>query len=61
MTGAKVLKGERILYNAVEDVYFTSMVKLKKLSTQSTVQKNLVNFDNFSFFGVMIVVHNTRV
>jgi hypothetical protein len=32
-TGAKVLKGERSLFNAVKDIYFTSKMKSEKLST----------------------------
>jgi hypothetical protein len=33
LTGAKVLKVERILFNAVEDIYFTSKMKFEKLGT----------------------------
>jgi hypothetical protein len=61
LTGAKVLKVERILFNAVEDIYFTRKMKFEKLSTQSSVQKKLINFDIYGFIGVMIVVHNTGV
>jgi hypothetical protein len=32
LTGAKVLIGERILFNAVKDIYFTSKMKFEKLS-----------------------------
>jgi hypothetical protein len=31
LTGAKVLKGERILFNAVKDIYFTSKMKVRKI------------------------------
>jgi hypothetical protein len=33
LTGAKVLKGERILFNAVKDIYFKSKMKVENLST----------------------------
>jgi hypothetical protein len=35
LTGAKVLKGERIMFNAFKDrpIYFTSKMKFEKLST----------------------------
>jgi hypothetical protein len=33
LTGAKVLKVDRILFNAVRDIYFTSKMKFEKLST----------------------------
>jgi hypothetical protein len=33
LTGAKVLKVERILFHAVEDIYFTSKLKFEKLNT----------------------------
>jgi hypothetical protein len=29
LTGAKVLKGERILFNAFKDIYFTSNMKFE--------------------------------
>jgi hypothetical protein len=29
LTGAKVLKGERILFNAFRDIYFTSKMKFE--------------------------------
>jgi hypothetical protein len=29
LTGAKVLKGERILFNAFKDIYFTSKMKFE--------------------------------
>jgi hypothetical protein len=32
LTGAKVLIGERILFNAVKDIYSTSKMKFEKLS-----------------------------
>jgi hypothetical protein len=31
LTGSKVLKGERILFNAVKDMYFTCQMKFEKL------------------------------
>jgi hypothetical protein len=31
LTGAKVLTGERILFDAVKDIYFTSKMKFEKL------------------------------
>jgi hypothetical protein len=33
LTGAKVLKGEQILFNAVKDIYFTTKMKFEKLGT----------------------------
>jgi hypothetical protein len=33
LTGAKVVKGERILFNAVKDTHFISKMKFEKLST----------------------------
>jgi hypothetical protein len=32
LTGAKVLIGELLLYNAVKDIYFTSEIKFRKLN-----------------------------
>jgi hypothetical protein len=32
LTGSKVLIGERILCNAVKDIYFTTKMKFEKLS-----------------------------
>jgi hypothetical protein len=32
LTGAKVLKGERILFNAFKDIYFTSKMKFENYS-----------------------------
>jgi hypothetical protein len=39
LTGAKVLKGERILFNAFKDMYFTRLKKFEKLSTQLSVRE----------------------
>jgi hypothetical protein len=61
LTGAKVLKGKRIRFNAVKDIYFTSKTKFEKLSTQSRIQTKLINFDICSFIGVVSVVHNAGV
>jgi hypothetical protein len=36
----KKLKDERILFNALKDIYFTSKMKFEKLSTQSGIQKS---------------------
>jgi hypothetical protein len=33
LTGANVLKGERMLFNAIKDIYFTRKMKFQKLST----------------------------
>jgi hypothetical protein len=57
LTGAKVLKSERILFNAFKDMYFTSdeVRKIKYLIKRS---KKLINFDICGFIGVIIVVHN---
>jgi hypothetical protein len=60
-TGAKVLKVERVMFEAVKDIYFTSKMRFEKLSSESSVQKKLINFDTCSFLGVMIVVDNTGV
>jgi hypothetical protein len=40
LTGAKVLEGERIMFNAFKDIYFISRMKFEKLSTLSRVQKS---------------------
>jgi hypothetical protein len=61
LIGAKVLKVERIQFNAVKDMNFTSKMKFEKLSTQSSVQKQSINADICGFIGDMIVVHNTGV
>jgi hypothetical protein len=60
LTGAKVLKGERILFNALKNIFHKSD-EVQKFITQSSVQKQLINFDICGFIGVMIVVHNTGV
>jgi hypothetical protein len=44
LSGGIVLKGERILFNVLKDIYFTSKMKFEKLITQSSVQKELINF-----------------
>jgi hypothetical protein len=61
LTGAKVLKGERILFNEFKDVFHMSneVRKIKYLIKRS--KKKLINFDICGFIGVMIVVHNTGV
>jgi hypothetical protein len=63
LTGAKVLKGERILFNAFKDIYFTSQMKFENslLNQAFKKKKKLINFDICGFIGVMIVVHNTGV
>jgi hypothetical protein len=62
LTGAKVLKGERILFNAFKDIYFTSKIKFENsLLNQAFKKKKLINFDICGFIGVTIVVHNTGV
>jgi hypothetical protein len=61
LTGAKVLTGERILFNAVKDIYFTSKMKFEKLSDYSSVHKKLINFNSCGFILVIIVVNNARV
>jgi hypothetical protein len=61
LIGARVLKSERVLFNAVKDIYFTSKMKFEKLGTLSSVQKKLIDFYICGFMGVMVVVHNTRV
>jgi hypothetical protein len=58
LTGAKVLKGERIVFNAFKDIYFTSKIKFEN---SLLIEKKLINFDICGFIGVMIVVHNTGV
>jgi hypothetical protein len=60
LTGAKVLKGERILFNAFKVIYFTSNMKFEN-SLLNQVFKKVNNFDICCFIGVMIVVHNTEV
>jgi hypothetical protein len=60
LTGAKVLKGERILFNAFKDIYFTSKMKFENYYLIKR-SKKLINFDICGFIGVMIVVHNTGV
>jgi hypothetical protein len=61
LTGAKVLKGERMLFNAFKDINFVSKMKFEKLRTSSSVRKKLINLDICGFIGVMIAVHNTGV
>jgi hypothetical protein len=61
LTGAKVLKGERILFNAFKDIYFTSQMKFENPLLNQAFKKKLVNFDICGFIDVMIVVHNTGV
>jgi hypothetical protein len=61
LTGAKVLKGERILFNAFKDIYFTSKMKFENSLLIIKRSKKLINFDICGFIGVMIVVHNTGV
>jgi hypothetical protein len=62
LTGAKVLNGERILFNAFKDIYFTSKMKFENsLLNRLSVQKKSFNFDICGFLGVMIVIHNTGV
>jgi hypothetical protein len=39
----KVLKGERILFNAVEDIYFTSKIKFEKLGTFLSKQETFLS------------------
>jgi hypothetical protein len=58
--GAKVLKGERILFNAVKDEYFKSKMKLKKIKYLIKRSKKLINLTICGFIPIMIVVHNTR-
>jgi hypothetical protein len=52
LTGAKVLKGERILFSAFKVIYFTSKMKFEKLSILSSVQKKLINFSICGFIGM---------
>jgi hypothetical protein len=59
LTGAKVLKGERILFNAFKEINFASKMNFEKLRTYSSVREKLIDFDICGFIGVMIVVHNT--
>jgi hypothetical protein len=61
LTGANELKGERILFEAFKDMYYTCKTKIEKRSTQSSVRKMLINIDICGFIGVMIVVHNIGV
>jgi hypothetical protein len=61
LTGAKVLKGERILFNAFKDIYFTRKLKFKNSLLNQAFKKQLINLDICGFIGVMIVVHNTGV
>jgi hypothetical protein len=42
-------------------VLFHNKMKFEKLSTLSSIQKKLINFDIFDFIGVIISVHNTGV
>jgi hypothetical protein len=60
LTGAKVLKGERILFKAFKDI-FHKKDEVRKIKYLISVQKNLINFNICGFIGVMIVVHNTGV
>jgi hypothetical protein len=49
LTGAKVLIGERILCNAVKDIYFTSKMKFEKLSNYSSVRKEEFKLKSFYY------------
>jgi hypothetical protein len=61
LTGAKVLKGERILFNALKNIIFHKSDEVRKFITKSSVKKKLINFDICGFIGVMVVVHYTGV
>jgi hypothetical protein len=61
LAGTKVLKGERILFNAFKDIYFTSQMKFENSLLNHAFKKMLINFDICGFIGVMIVVHNTGI
>jgi hypothetical protein len=61
LTGAKVLKGERILLNAFKDIYFTSKLKFENSLLNQAFKKKLINFDICGFKGVIVVVHNTGI
>jgi hypothetical protein len=39
LTGAKVLKGERILFNAFKDMYFKSQMKFENLVLNQAFKK----------------------
>jgi hypothetical protein len=39
LAGAKVLKGERILFNAFKDMYFTCEMKFEKLILNQAFEK----------------------
>jgi hypothetical protein len=41
-SGAKVLKGERILFNAFKDIYFTSKIKFENSLPNHAVKKSLL-------------------
>jgi hypothetical protein len=40
LTGAKVLKGERILFNAFEDIYFTKKMKFENYLLSQACEKS---------------------
>jgi hypothetical protein len=61
LTGAKVLKGERILFNSFKDIYFTSQMKFENSLLNQAFKKSWLIFYICGFIGVMIVVHNTGV
>jgi hypothetical protein len=63
LTGAKVPKGERILFTAFKDYIglFHKLDEVRKIKYLIKRSKKLINFDNSGFVGVMIVVHNFRV
>jgi hypothetical protein len=58
LTGAKVLKGDRILFNAFKDMYVIHMSEeVRKIKYLIKRSKKLFNFDICGFIAVMIVVH----
>jgi hypothetical protein len=58
LTDAKVLKGERILFNAVKDIYFTSEMKVEKLRRllNQAFKEKLINFNICGFIPVTIAL-----
>jgi hypothetical protein len=62
LTSSKMLKGERILCNAVIDIYFTSKMKFEKLGIINQAFEKKMIYSNISGFKrVIIVVRNIRV
>jgi hypothetical protein len=57
LTGAKVLKDERILFNAFKYIYFMRKMKFENLLINQAFKKLMI-FDICCYICVMLVVNN---